>query len=125
MFGRDALVEEGLGLVDVPDEEVAAVADRGQPLAVGAEGDGVDVVGMPVELVQLLAVGDVPDPDRLVDRPGRELAPVGVEGERSRPSPPWPWLLRSSLPSATFQYLISLSSPPVARRSPLGLKATA
>ena len=48
--------------------------------------------------------------------------------DETRPSkspPRAPALLRSSLPSATFQYLISLSSPPVASRSPLGLNATA
>ena len=53
--GRDLLVEERLAAVDVPDVEVAAVADRGEPLAVGAPGDGIDVVGVAVELGEFLA----------------------------------------------------------------------
>src|SRR5437660_2001264 len=58
--GGDLLVEQRLGGLDVPDVEVAAVADRGEPLTVGAEGQRVDVVGVAVELAPLLAVLDVP-----------------------------------------------------------------
>src|SRR5262249_22162207 len=49
--GGDALVEQGFGAGNVPDEEVAAVADGGQPLPVGTEPDGIDIVRMPVQLV--------------------------------------------------------------------------
>src|SRR5207253_609969 len=54
------------------------VAGRGQAPAVGAEGQGLDLAAVPLELVGLLASAQVPDVGR--PRPARgEAAAVGAE----------------------------------------------
>src|SRR5262249_18021673 len=52
--------------LDVPDLDGGVLAARGEPLAVRAEGDAVDRFLVSAEILDLLAVGGIPETDRLV-----------------------------------------------------------
>ena len=62
----------------VPELDRAVPAAGGQPLAVGAEGDAIDPLGMPPEFVDFGAGDNVPDLDDLRTRDGQMTA-VAVE----------------------------------------------
>ena len=69
------------GAAGVPELDRPVEAARGEGVAVGAERDPADAVGVPLEGAQRAARFDVPDShDRI--GPGRgESAPVGVDGQ--------------------------------------------
>ena len=70
-----------LPVAEVDQLHGAVLAGRDEVLAVGAEGDGVDEVGMRLVGLQQLELADVPEPDRLVEAGGGELLAVGAEGD--------------------------------------------
>src|SRR5262249_15861428 len=63
-----------------PDLDDPVLAGRGQQLAVGAEGDEADPVGMALQHGYRPAGGDVPQADRLVQAARRQDLAVGAEG---------------------------------------------
>ncbi len=63
----------------VPEPDRARPVARGQRLAVGAEGEGVDDVLMRVEGVEIAARGDFPELDRVVEPAGGQHRAVGAE----------------------------------------------
>src|SRR5262249_1465538 len=54
---------------------------RGEKVALGTEGDAVDLVGMALERVQRLAGGEVPDLDGVVETGRRQQLAVVAEGQ--------------------------------------------
>src|SRR5262245_66298206 len=71
----------------VPEADRVVTGTRHQPRAVGAEGDGVDVVLVAAQLGHLLARGDVPQADRVIPAGGGQPGAVGAEGQAVNTAP--------------------------------------
>ena len=71
----------------VPDPDGPIDARRGQPVAVGAEGQAEDVVDVAAQREDLLPGRGVPELDGLIQARRREAAAVGAEGHGSGARP--------------------------------------
>src|SRR5271166_2783084 len=70
----------GEGSVRAPESDRPVEAAGGQELPIGAPGNGMDGLRVPLEGPQALALGHRPDPRRLVVRRSGQPAGVGSEG---------------------------------------------
>ena len=71
----------------VPDPHREVAGSRGQPGAVRAEGDGMDIGLVPAQLADLLPAGDVPQADGVVAAAGRQAGAVRTERQAVHPVP--------------------------------------
>src|SRR5262249_12063747 len=63
----------------IPDAHRGVARSRGQPIAVGAEGDGVDVGLVSAQLADLFPGGDVPQADGVVTAGRRQTGALPTE----------------------------------------------